>query len=102
MSEEADALRARLDAFSHRLDAKTCEFKATGKLGREDAIESLRNRHQAMKTKWDRAIRSGSVSDLLKLEFERNFEGLVDEFSRMEKEFDAAGMRDAKAPPNHR
>lgn len=102
MSEEADALRARFDAFSHRLDTKTREFKAMGRLEREDAIESLRNRHQAMKTKLDRAIRTGAVSDLLKWEFERNFEGLLSDFSRLEKEFDATGMGDAKVPPNHR
>jgi len=88
MSEEGDALRARFDAFSRRLDAKTREFKATGELESEDAIESLRKRRNAMKAKLDRAIRAGAVSDLLKLELERDFEGLLGEFSRMEKAFD--------------
>jgi hypothetical protein len=90
MSEEVERLRARLDAFSRRLDAKIFEFKATGVLKSEEMIEILRKRQEAMKTKLDRAIRAGAVSDILKLELARDFEGLLGGLSRIEKEFDAA------------
>src|SRR5215467_3236154 len=95
MSKEVDTLRARLDAFSRQLDTKIREFKATGELQSEETIKILRKRQEALKTKLDRAIRAGAVSDILKVEFERDFEGLLDEFRRKEKEFDAATVTGA-------
>jgi len=95
MSEEVDTLRARLDAFSRRLDAKIREFKATGELESNETIEILRKRQLALKEKLDRAIRAGAVSDMLKLERKRDFEGLLGELRRMEKEFDAATVTGA-------
>jgi uncharacterized protein YdcH (DUF465 family) len=90
MSKEVDTLRERLDAFSRQLDVKIREFKATGELESKETIEVLRKRQKALKTKLDRAIRAGAVSDMLKLERKRDFEGLLDELRRMEKEFNAA------------
>src|SRR5262249_50657658 len=62
----------------------------TGELESKETIEILRKRQEALKTKLDRAIRAGAVSDMLKLERKRDFEGLLDELRRMEKEFNAA------------
>jgi hypothetical protein len=95
MSKAVDTLRARLDAFSCQLDAKMREFKATGELESEKTIEILRKRQEALKTKLDRAIRAGAVSEMLKLEFERDFGGLLDELRRKEKEFDAGTVTGA-------
>src|SRR5262249_36253700 len=64
--------------------------KATRELESKETIEVLRKRQEALKTKLDRAIRAGAVSDMLKLERKRDFEGLLDELRRMEKEFNAA------------
>ncbi len=100
MSKEVDTLRARLDAFSRQLDAKIREFKATGELESKETIEVLRKRQEALKTKLDRAIRAGAVSDMLKLERKRDFEGLLDEFRRMEKEFNAATVTGATKQRN--
>jgi hypothetical protein len=95
MDEKTATLRARLDDFSRRLDAKTREFKATGELTERQA--SVRKRSEAMKAELDRAIQAGSVSDILRLEFERDLNALLDDFSRMEKVFDAAAMKESKA-----
>jgi hypothetical protein len=100
MSKAVDTLRARLDTFSRQLDAKMREFKATGELESEKTIEILRKRQEALKTKLDRAIRAGAVSDMLKLEFERDFGGLLDELRRKEKEFDAATVTGATKQRN--
>jgi hypothetical protein len=100
MSKAIDTLRARLDAFSRQLDTKIRAFKATGELESEETIEILRKRQEALKTKLDRAIRAGAVSDILKVEFERDFEGLLDEFRRKEKEFDAATVTGAAKQRN--
>jgi hypothetical protein len=98
MDEKTDALKARFDAFSRLLDARMHAFKTTGRLASEGkATESLRKRQEAMKIKLDRAIRAGAVSDILKLEFDRNLDALLGEFSRLEKEFDAAAATDAKS-----
>ena len=100
MSKAIDTLRARLDAFSCQLDTKIREFKAMGELQSEETIEILRKRQEALKTKLDRAIRAGAVSDILKVEFERDFEGLLDELRRMEKEFNAATVTGATKQRN--
>src|SRR5262245_15354209 len=100
MSKEVDTLRAGLDAFSRQLDAKIREFKATGELESKETIEILRKRQEALKTKLDRAIRAGAVSDMLKLERKRDFEGLLDELRRMEKEFNAATVTGATKQRN--
>ena len=100
MDEEVDALKAKLDAFSRRLDARSREFKTTGKLKNEEAMGSLRKRHETLNLKLDRAIRAGVVSDILKLEIERDFASLLDDIGRREKEFDAAAIRDVQASPS--
>ena len=100
MDEEAKALKAKLDVFSHRLDGRIYEFRRTGELQSDEAMESLRKRHEAMKMRLDRAIRTGVVSDILKLEIERDFASLLDDIGLLEKEFDAAAIRDAQATTN--
>jgi hypothetical protein len=45
----------------------------------------------------DRAIQADNVSDILRLKFERDLNALLDDFSRMEKEFDAAAMKESRA-----
>jgi len=100
MDEEVDALKAKLDAFSRRLDARSREFKTTGELKNEEAMGSLRKRHETLNLKLDRAIRAGVVSDILKLEIERDFASLLDDIGRREKEFDAAAIKDAQASPS--
>lgn len=100
MDEETNVLKTKFDDFSSRLDAKTHEFKATGELQNEHMIASLRKRQRAMKAKLDDAIRSGIVTKVLKLEVERDFESLLGEFSRIEKEFDAAAIREVQTNRN--
>ena len=100
MDEEADALKAKLDAFSRRLDDRIHEFRTTGEIKKEEAMRSLRKRHETMKVRLDRAIRAGVVSDILKLEIERDFASLLDDIGLLENEFDAAAIRDAQANPN--
>lgn len=95
MDEKTATLRARLDDFSRRLDASTREFETTGELTERQA--SVRKRSEAIKAELDRAIQSGNVSDILRLEFERDLNALLDDFSRMEKEFDAAAMKKSRA-----
>ena len=100
MDERIDTLRARLDAFSRRLDAKVHDFKTTGRLIAEsEETENIRKRHEAMKIELDRAIHAGAVPDILRLEFERDLDGLLGEFLRLEKEFDATAIEDAKSKP---
>ena len=93
MDEKTATLRARLDDFSRRLDASTREFETTGELTERQA--SVRKRSEAIKAELDRAIQAGNVSDILRLEFERDLNALLDDFSRMEKEFDAAAMKES-------
>jgi hypothetical protein len=98
MDEKTNALRTRFDAFSRRLHDKIHEFKTTGRLGAEsEETENIRKRHVAMQTKLDGAIRAGAVADIIRLEFERDLDGLLGEFLRLEKEFDAAAIGESKS-----
>jgi hypothetical protein len=97
MAEKADELKSRFEDFSTRLDARIREFKATGQLVVErGSIESLQKRRDAIRMDLDDAIRAGAWSDVVKLDLERNFNGLVSEFARMEKEFATSAAKDAK------
>ena len=95
MDDKTAALRARLDDFSRRLDASTSEFETTGELTERQS--SVRKRSEAIKAELDRAIQAGTVSDILRLEFERDLNALLDDFSRMEKKFDAAAVKESRA-----
>ena len=95
MDEMTATFRARLDDFSRRLDASISEFETTGELTERQA--SVRKRSEAIKAELDRAIQAGTVSDILRLEFERDLNALLDDFSLMEKEFDAAAMKELRA-----
>ena len=96
MGEKADELKSRFEDFSKRLDFKIREFKATGQLAVDrGSIESLRKCHDAIKMDLDRAVRAGAWSNVVKLDLERNLNGLVSDLARIEKEFAASAAKDA-------
>ena len=96
MGEKTDELKARFEDFSSRLDVKTREFKATGQLAADrGSIESLQKRHDAIRMDLDHAIRAGAWPDAVRLDLERNLNGLVSELARIEKEFAASAVKDA-------
>jgi len=59
------------------------------------SIENLSNRRDAIKMDLDRAIRTGALADILKLDIERNLNGLIGDLARMEQEFAASATKDA-------
>jgi hypothetical protein len=94
-NEDHDELRDKLDAFSRRLDARTREFKERGEFSdmHEPFLESIRKRQASIKKKLDSAIQHGAKRDLIKYEAERDFNGLIEEVLRWEKQLDADSMK---------
>ena len=93
--EDHDELRSKLDAFSRRLDARAREFKERGEFSdiHEPFLESIRKRQASIKKKLDSAIQHGAKRDLIKYEAERDFNGLIEEVLRWEKQLDADSMK---------
>jgi hypothetical protein len=55
--------------------------------------ESIRKRQASIKGKLDSAIHNGATCDLIRYEAERDFNGLIEEFVRWEKQLDAETMK---------
>lgn len=89
------ALRSKLDAFSRRLEARIREFKDRGEFSDTHSAftEGIRKRHDTIKAKLDSAVDRGATWDLIKYEFERDFNALSEEFTQWERHLDATAMR---------
>ena len=93
--EDRDPLRDKFDAFSRRLDARVREFKEQGEFSDMQGafLGSIRKRQASIKEKLDSALGSVPTRDLIKYEAERNFNGLIEEFVKWEKQLDAETMK---------
>ncbi len=71
-----------LDAFSRRLGVRTREFNNGGEFStaRDAYLEQRRKRHAALEAKLESAIRRGAVWASIRLELERDFDTLCDNF----------------------
>jgi hypothetical protein len=97
-----DALGDRLDALSRRIEARSREFKERGAFSgiHEIGLDEFRKRSASIKAKLDAAISKGSMWDIVKSEFERDFHSLSDDFALFEKRLDAETMKQkGKASP---
>lgn len=90
-SDDFQALKSKLDAFSRGHDTRGREFKKRGGFSdtQTPIAEGIRNRQKAIKAKLDAAIRKGAVWDTIKYEFERDFNALSEVLLRWEDRLDA-------------
>jgi hypothetical protein len=96
MSEaERDQMRARLDEFSRRLDARTREFKETGELSdlHQSLLRQIQGRHDRMQARLASAEASGSTWDVIKVELERDFRSVYDDLLLLNDRLDASQMK---------
>jgi deoxyadenosine/deoxycytidine kinase len=96
MSEaERDQMRARLDEFSHRLDARTREFEQRGELSdlHRSLLGQIEGRHQRLQAKVAAAEAGGSTWDVVKAEFERDFSSVQDDLLLIDERLDADQMK---------
>jgi hypothetical protein len=94
-NKDHHSLRDKLDDFSRRLDARVREFKERGEFSdtHEAFTESIRRREASIKEKLDSAINKGARWDSMKYEFDRDFNGLIDEFARWGEQLDAETLK---------
>jgi hypothetical protein len=94
-NDDLQALRDKLDAFSHRLNARVSEFKKRGEFSdtQQPIADGIRKRRKAIRAKLNAAIRKGAMWDSIKYEFERDFNALSEEFLQWEERLDADAMK---------
>jgi hypothetical protein len=92
--EERDALLRKLDSLERQIGAKMREFETHGEFAdlRAAFVVDLKARQAAIRSRIDAALKKGLSWKLLKIEFERDFDGLFGELLRWEKRLDAATM----------
>jgi hypothetical protein len=92
--EERDQMRAKLDAFSQRLDACTRGFKEQGEL--PDVHRALtgriEQRRDRMQDKLAAAEAGGATWDVLKIELERDFGAADEQLLLLTERLDAEQM----------
>ena len=90
-----DVLRRELAAFARRLDAREREFREQGAFSDTYEVlnEEIRKRQAAIKGNFESALQKGATWDLLKYEFERDFNALSEEFARWEKRLDTETIK---------
>jgi hypothetical protein len=96
MSEaERDRMRAQLDEFSRRLDARTREFKETGELSdvHQSLIGQIEGRHARMQARLASVEANGSAWDVIRVEFERDFRSIFDDLLLLNDRLDASQMK---------
>ena len=93
--DDFQALKSKLDAFSHGHNTRGLEFKKRGEFSdtQTPIAEGIRNRQKAIKAKLDAAISKGAVWDSIKYEFERDFNALSEALLRWEEHLDADAMK---------
>ena len=96
MSEaERDRMRARLDEFSRRLDARTREFENRGEFSdlHRSLIGKIERRRERLRAKLASAEASGSTWEVVKVELERDFSSIDDDLLLLDERLDADQMK---------
>jgi hypothetical protein len=96
MSEaERNRMRAQLDEFSQRLDARTLEFKERGELSdvHQSLISQIEGRHARMQARLASVEANGSAWDVIRVEFKRDFRSIYDDLLLLNDRLDASQMK---------
>ncbi len=90
-SKERDGLIHKLDDLDRRIEAKALEFKNRGQFSdqHESFLRQLKKRQAAIRHEIDAKLEGGMSWNLIKTEFERDFDGLYGELLRWEERLDA-------------
>ena len=88
-------MKAKLDAFSNRLVAKIRRFQEHVDFSDAQAslTEGMRQRHAMIAERLNSAMIKGATWDIVKNEFMRDFNALIENFSNWEKQHDARIMK---------
>jgi hypothetical protein len=99
MSEaERDRMRARLDEFSRRLDARTREFQDRGELSdvHQSLVSQIQGRRDRLQARLASAEASGSAWQVIKAECERDFAAIDDDLLLLNERLDAGQMKQSR------
>jgi hypothetical protein len=92
---ERDRMRARLDEFSQRLDARTREFRETGQLSdlHQSLLRQIQGRHDRMQARLASVEAKGSAWDVIRVEIERDFGSIYDDLLLLDDHLDVSQMK---------
>jgi hypothetical protein len=96
MSEaERDRMQTRLDAFSQRLDARTREFETHGEFSdvHVSLLRQIEARREQVQGRLASAEANGRAWDLIKIEFERDFASIFDDWQQLDDELESGAMK---------
>ncbi len=93
-SIEHDSLLQRLDALDQRIEARIRQFKTRGEFSDAHTafVANLKRRQEEIRQRITAKLKDGMSWDLIKTEFERDFDGLYGELLRWEERLDIATM----------
>jgi hypothetical protein len=96
MSEaERSRMRAKLDEFSLRLDARAREFQERGDFldVHQSLMTQIRRRHDQLQSKLVAAEANGTAWEVIKIEFERDLSSMYGDLLKLEEQSDADAMK---------
>ena len=95
IDEDIAAFHSTLDDLSHRIDARTREFKQNGEFSdvHEAMINQICQRQDKLRMKVDAAVREGTSWDLVRAEFIRDHSSIFDDLLQIEERLDADAMK---------
>jgi hypothetical protein len=99
MSEaERDRMRARLEEFSRRLDARTREFHDQGEPSdaHQALMSEIRKRRDRLQARLASVEAKGSAWDVIRVEMERDFSSIHDDLLQLDERLDAGQMKQAR------
>ena len=92
---EKDAFRRKLDDLADRLGARIDELRKRGAFSdiHEALLHRICEKNEDLKNKVAKAEGNGTIRELMKAEFERDFSSLSDDFLQFEERLDAESMK---------
>jgi hypothetical protein len=99
MSEaERDRMRARLDEFSQRLDARTREFQERGELSdvHQALMSQIHERRARLQGRLASVEATGSAWDVIRVECERDFSSIHNDLLLLDERLDADQMKQGR------
>jgi deoxyadenosine/deoxycytidine kinase len=98
--DDQTAFCKQLDDFSHRLEARTREFEEKGEFSdtHEALLQQIHLRRDQLRAKVNAAIRQGTLWQIVRAEFARDYDSLFDDFLQLEERLNAEAMRKKSSP----
>jgi|SwirhisoilCB1_FD_contig_51_4314344_length_639_multi_1_in_0_out_0_1 hypothetical protein len=96
-AQESEVFLRQVEDLGRRAHARLHQFREHGEFAdtHKEFLKELERQQKEIEARIDVEIKKGMSWELIKLEFRRDFSGMVAEFLRWEERLDAASMKTA-------